>query len=565
FAGCTTNNPTTAPTNAPATKAPTSAPTTAPTDGPTEAAKPELGTLPLTTENKTITIGIPANQLTENYETNLYTLFLEEQTGINLEFMYFSSDSTERKTQLNLMVASPDEKLPDILLAWDLGATLRNELGQDGYLVDLTEYLENDCYWLNEEMALVDPLAKKNAYNLAKDPSSGAIYALPVVQTNVGIDTVMTPAQINKTWLEKLGLEMPTTVSELHDVLVAFRDRDPNGNGIADEIPLVGSQTKWGDVTEYIINAYVFCCDFYRWNVKDGKVYSPYETDEYREALKTLNAWYAEGLLSPLTFSIKKSAEAKALNSPTEGQPEIVGCFMQHTTLAYETNNDVVDDYAALHALKAETPLGGYAPMGDYTYDFSAQITCDAEDPLLCFKLLDYMCNYEVFAFNRYGVPGQDWEWAPEEEWTVNNSGQPCRMKLIDSSIFTEQNNTSWHTLTPKMWAKERGMNNIGSTDPASWSARRGAIAKDAFNFNREAGIPDEVIFDLAYSEEEAEVRTEHLGGYTDYVDECRATFIAGTMDPNSDADWNTYLANLKAMGGEELIKAIQSAYDRTK
>ena len=44
---------------------------------------------------------------------------------------------------------------------------------------------------------------------------------------------------INTKWLEAVGMEMPTTVDELHDVLVAFKDKDPNGNGQADEIPHV--------------------------------------------------------------------------------------------------------------------------------------------------------------------------------------------------------------------------------------------------------------------------------------------------------------------------------------
>lgn len=42
---------------------------------------------------------------------------------------------------------------------------------------------------------------------------------------------------INRTWLDRLGLAVPTTIEELTDVLRAFRDRDPNGNGLADEIP----------------------------------------------------------------------------------------------------------------------------------------------------------------------------------------------------------------------------------------------------------------------------------------------------------------------------------------
>ena len=43
---------------------------------------------------------------------------------------------------------------------------------------------------------------------------------------------------INKTWLDKLGLEMPKTWDELTEVLTAFKNEDPNGNGEADEYPM---------------------------------------------------------------------------------------------------------------------------------------------------------------------------------------------------------------------------------------------------------------------------------------------------------------------------------------
>ncbi|HML45440.1 MAG TPA: extracellular solute-binding protein, partial [Clostridia bacterium] len=44
---------------------------------------------------------------------------------------------------------------------------------------------------------------------------------------------------LRKDWLEKLGLDLPVTMDDWHDMLVAFRDNDPNGNGEADEIPFI--------------------------------------------------------------------------------------------------------------------------------------------------------------------------------------------------------------------------------------------------------------------------------------------------------------------------------------
>ncbi len=568
FAGCQNTTPTSSPTTAPTVK-PTTAPTAAPTskpDEPTEAPtepEPEKGVLPLTTEKKKIRIGIPSSQLVEDYDNNAYTKWLEEQTGVDIEFVFFSSDSTERTTQLNLMVASSTEKLPDILVGMELKATLRNELGEDGYLLDLTEYFDKYAYWYWEMYDMLDPVAQNTVFAQAKDPLNGALYVMPGCADTAANDSVQCQPAINKVWLEKLNLQMPTTVDELYDVLVAFRDQDPNGNGINDEVPMVGSNSVgYCDVVEFIINAFVYLNDKYFYNVTDGKIWLPHLTDEYRQALIYLNKLYSEGLLSPLFFTIKKSSELKKLTTPSEG-PNIVGVTCGHTGSIYEANNDRLDEYAGLAPLKAESPLGGYAPQQTFSYTNNCFITCDAEDPVLCFKFIDFLGGYESFARQRYGEYGVDWVWAPEERRDTSYNGTYRALDLINKGVWTDQNNQVWHTMTPKNWPCHSGINAVSSEDPASWSARKGLLAKEIWLANREAGLPDEVCYTLVYNEEEGAINADLSSTITSYLDESRAFFISGTLDPNDDATWNTYLNTVKEMGVEDLLKAAESAYAR--
>ncbi len=564
LAGCTTTQPTTAPTTKPTT-APTQKandPTTAPTEGPTEPKEPDLGTLPLTTEKKVITIGIPSSQLTEDYDNNAYTLWLEEQTGVDLQFVFFSSDSTERTTQLNLMVSSTTDKLPDIICGWDINASLRNELGQDGYLLDLNPYFEKYGYWYYEMYDLLDPEAQRTVFVQARDPKDGAMYVMPGAFDTDGNDSVQCPAAINGAWLEKLGLAVPTTVDELYDVLVAFRDQDPNGNGIADEIPMTGGTQGWADIAEFVINAFVYTNDKYRWNVTNGQIWSPYTTDEYRQAMIYLNKLYKEGLLSPLFFSTSKTAELKALTTPTDG-PTIVGVTCGHTALIYETGNERTYEYVALPPLKDATGKGGHSPQQTFTYSNNVFITCDAEDPVLCFKFADFMSGLESFPRQRYGEMGVDWVWLPEEEIYLGSTGHPVKMDLLNKGVWNEQNNQTWHTLTPKSWACEAGFSTKAVNDPESWSYKKSLLAKDIWDANRAAGMPDEVVWNLIYNDEEAEIRADYESTCNGYLEEGRALMISGTLDPNSDADWATYLNNLKEMGYDELIKIAQSSYTR--
>jgi len=325
-----------------------------------EEPAPELGVLPLTEEEVTITIGLMQNSNTEDYETNEYTLWLEEQTGINLEFKYFSNDEGEAVTQLNLMIAGGEE-LPDIL--WGMkgvDAALMYELGEDEYLVDVKNYFSDYGYWFWEEYEYVPEADKEAIFQYGMDPSNGALYAFPRYAEG-GVDLVDSMAVINTAWLEAIGEEMPTNVDELYTVLQKFASEDPNGNGAADEIPLVGYEGGYrADIIQWIINAYVYCLDDEFFNVTDGEIWVPYTTDEYRQAMIYLNKLYSEGLISPMFYTITDKSELTALMTPSDGVAK-AGVGAAHPSLHYETDNALIFEYSALSPLEAATELGGYA------------------------------------------------------------------------------------------------------------------------------------------------------------------------------------------------------------
>ena len=62
-------------------------------------------------------------------------------------------------------------------------------------------------------------------------------YAYPVIFDSEPIQ-IGTKLFINKTWVDKVGKEMPTTTDELYDLLKAFRKQIQIGNGEKDEIPM---------------------------------------------------------------------------------------------------------------------------------------------------------------------------------------------------------------------------------------------------------------------------------------------------------------------------------------
>ena len=145
---------------------------------------------------------------------------------------------------------------------------------------------------------------KPDAKKLITDPD-GHIYALPSSRgkSYSGSGQNM---MINKAWLDKLGLQVPTTWDELENVLKAFKTEDPNGNGQADEIPM--NIRKLDSYFTYyspmlLLNSTGIVTGFNKgasptgFYAKNGVVKSFLTSDEYKEVVKYYHKLISEGLI----------------------------------------------------------------------------------------------------------------------------------------------------------------------------------------------------------------------------------------------------------------------------
>ena len=569
FAGC--NQETPPATNPPATQggekpAGTTAPATTVDDG-----RSPLGELPIVTDgsNPVVTIGVQQKPKTENYDTNEFTLWIEEQCGIQLEFVYFSADNKECVQQINAMIAA-GETLPDIM--WDVGSGTDRESwynwARDGYVIDLFPLIEEYGYFIKEaEQVVIDYMGEGEAEKIwayGTDPVTGQFNALPNYTTQ-GIDACNC-AFINQSFLDALGMEMPTTVEELYDYLVAVRDNDPNGNGQKDEIPLAWRDGQYrADTMELILNAFVFINDTYFFNATDGELWVPYTTDEYREGLKYLNKLYEENLILPASWTMTTDAEMLALTCPADGV-STVGFIGGHPTLVLDGISEAIYDYVGVGPFAAATELGGYAFKDSNGFEYTSGISADCKDPVLAFRVLDFLNSQEAIVRMRYGLPGVNWEWATEGFNDTYNC--PAAVVVMDDSAYSGQSNTTWHTcqgqIRPSMfWCQKTKTytEEEALASPGSWrSAKISSAITKGFN---NAPVPDEIVYTLVYSAEENEVYTEYAKMVQETVGDYRSLFISGAMDAESDADWNAYLAALENEGMSEWLEVAQSAYDR--
>ena len=513
-------------------------------------------------EPVTIKIGLVTDANVTDYKNNAYTKWLEEQTGLNLEFVQYTN-SSNAGTQISLQIAS-GEKLPDIILHVPaISKQQGEEYGRDGYFHPLTEYFEHYGYYFKqsyEYMCKGDLEPMKLLLRRCAGADNQPIYCFPSELADA-LSQAQTQAWINQEWLDKLGLQAPRTIDELYDVLVAFRDGDPNGNGKKDEIPLIGkTYGTWAaaDPLNWIIPAYTYYNDKVYFKVENGKLSAPYKSQEYRDALIFVNKLVKEGLMSPLTWS-QSAEELKGLINPPEGEDFKVGIFCASSTSAFNYGNDSIRIYNPLKPLKDCTGKGGYANLS-YAHVMTTYITSDCEHPVEAFKLLDFMCSNESYLRQRWGEFGVDWTWA--EPGKPGNRGGEAKIKVLNPNVYTEQNAQCWHT-THSVASELDWQYEVDLSDPNDWNTIYVNKLNEMYNNTLEAPHTAEEFIFAIYSISDYEERADFFAELRSFMYNRRSQFCTGVMDPSSDADWNEYLQGLDQLKYDRWIELGQMGYDR--
>lgn len=513
----------------------------------------------------TLTIGMPLNSNIEDLDTNAYTLWLEEVTGYELEFITFQSGATDYKAQLSSMLATGDE-LPDILYNFHLGASAYEEYGKDGYFIDLAPYYNNKelskTFW--DRMAEL-PEAQQTSVIKRLTADNGAMYAFARIE-NTMIDTMKFQVFINQDWLTKLNLDMPTDIKSLENVLRAFRDKDPNGNGKKDERPLIGGNAQTNsNIIQWIINMYCYNQNEYEYNYfnidDNNKLYLNAITPEYRQALCTINRWIKEGLMYTTAFNMG-TKEIKGMVSPPNGEDLTVGVWASHPTLVLQEGRESVNAYAAM-------PIWGCAPRNSQYFTPAVFITQDCEYPAAAWNLLMTMCSKEGANRQRYGEYGVDYVDADPN--TVSFLGLPAEIKVINEDAFTGQNNTCYHFIMGTILLNAENEVCQLSGDMTPWVQAKMKLMSDYYNNYIKAeneNNPDDkyIMPDIDVPENVSDADKNERDSCTGLINEALKSFCVGQgdkyTDPNNDAQWNAYIKELEDLGYKTWMEHRQMIYD---
>lgn len=489
---------------------------------------------PIVDETLTLTLMAPGVGMSE-WE-DMPTL-QEYSKMTNIEFEYDTPPQSDFATRLNLAFASGD--LPDIIYAGgpnSLNASLEVDYGEQGLLIPLEDMLEDyapNFYQLMEE----HPEIRQSITT-----TDGHIYALPNVVQSDTSSWIMGPVWYNGEWLDALGVEeLPQTVEEFYELMVRFRDEDPNGNGEQDEIPI--SDVALNGIRGWIMPAF----GIKGWGIEeqDGVVRYTFATENFRGYLEFMNRLFEEGLLDPETFS--QSGEQKQ----AKGQNNQIGVFQDWFSYftTGRSEEEALNDpmFGPLTSEFLEEPL---MPMDPGIKRGSFVITKENPSPEASLRWIDYFYTPEGYEFINHGPEGYLWEWEDEEGGA----------KVYNEEVDPDNRENYRGTITPAYGITIPGLS--VELDPIG--GERSAFSDFLLEETQEKiEAHGEVIFPLVYltSEEQAEVNTIKVDLET-YVVESEAAFITGNKELNDDT-WNEYMGTLEQIGVDRLVEIHQAAYDR--
>ncbi len=494
-------------------------------------------------------------------DTNQTTALLSDKFKIKFQWQPTTMDGAAAKEKRQIAISSGD--YPDLfLLIPYVDAFTKPELqklGKQGVAMPLEDLIKQHAP--NIQKAL-DSNSVLKAMSTAPD---GHIYALPQ-WSDCYHCTYPNKLWINSAWLKKLKLEMPKTTEELREVLRAFKTKDPNGNGKADEVPMTTDKQN-STLIGYLMGAFAYA-PYGAGNgvpslleLNGGKVSTPVDKPEWREGLKYIKSLYQEGLIDQASFTQNAEALQAVGNDPDAvriGSSPVLwpGIFVQ---LGSKDGRDEQYDPAPPLTGPDGTSLTAYNNPTSIGYTFMLTNKSSMEARVAAIKMLDYMYTDEGAIIANSGPEGVGWVKPGPDDVALDTKAKPVWKNL---------------TGTPKNIAWE----SMGQYHLPLPLRNAQAVPKDIYS---EAGLERRLFqatqayephVDKAKVFPEAQVWTDPgvvselatlKTNLDSYVSQGQLAFITGSK--NIDTEWDAWVKGLDGLGMKRYLELNQQAYDKNK
>jgi len=463
---------------------------------------------------------------------------LEKQSGVHIKWKNYTSDAFIEKR--NLAMASGD--LPDAILDAGFNDHDLLKLAKDGAIVPVEDLIEK--YMPN----LQKVLEAAPEYKSMMTAPDGHIYSFPWIEElgsgKESIHSVDDFPWINVEWLNKLGLKMPTTTEELKQVLIAFKTKDPNGNGKADEIPMsfIGKQAGGEDLA-FLFGSFGLGENWDHTVVSnEGKVTFTASDKGYKEGMKFLNELYKEGLIDVEAF------EQDWNTYLAKGKDNRYGLYFTWDKANITGMNDKYDLMKPLAGPDGQVNVARTNGMG---FDRGRMVITSSDKNIeLTAKWIDQLYEPKQSVQDNWGTYGDKTQ---QNIFELNEAAGMLKHLPLSGTAPVELRQKT-NIGGPLAILDEYYGKVTTKPDDAAW---RLGLMKDVMTPHMTAeNIYPRVFFSLEDSDKLTTIETDMFA----FVMRKRAEWI---QNGKVEKEWDGYLKELDRLGLQEWLKIKQAGYDR--
>lgn len=456
----------------------------------------------------------------------------ENETNVHIEWDATAAGQgyPEKK---NLMFAGGD--LPDAFFGPEsLSDDDLIRYGPQGLIIALENLIPKYAPQI-QEMMDKNPSIKKTI--TAPD---GHIYSIPSIEE--GKENMIGEVTfINKKWLDKLNLQVPTTTEQFEQVLKAFKEKDPNGNGKPDEIPF---SFLYGNALNGIYSfsgAFGSLDNGQHIMVENNKVALTTVQPGFKEATKYLNQLYKQGLIDQEAFTHDRNvyfAKGRSKGAPVYGA---FSGFLATNVVGPE----YADQYIALPPLKGPSGTQLYNEYeASYFTRAGFAITSSNKNPEASLRWINELYkekNALQWSNGPIGVTITE-----KADGTYGYMPTPQGMSFDEFRTSEAPGNTSAKAILQATASK---------IEPNESVKKRLEYLATYKPFMKKMILPS-MLLDTKDSERVAVLKTDIIN----YITQMQTKWV---MNGTLDAEWNEYISKLDKMGLKEMMDIYQNAYTR--
>lgn len=395
---------------------------------------------------------------------------------------------------------------------------------------------------ISESMATYAPdyLAYLDTHpSIKKSITSDNGHIIGFYQMSTGV--TIGPA-IRSDWLREMDMEIPTTYDEMHEALLGFKDQ------FGADMPMSFTEQGFFDSTSsnFFTDGFGIAASTesdFGWIVRDGTVEMSEISDGMLEYLTMMHTWAEEGIVSKDAISLSGQEKTDMQESSRTG---FFTCNVSTMT----------DEYNQTYGIEL-------MPMADISKTGNEQLACGKvsggastsqslgvcavnNNAEACMAFLNWFFTEDGIHCSNWGIQGDAYE--------LDENGDPYFTDLILNNPDNPM--PSFILLALYTCWIDWPMVILPERNAAQYVSEAQKMAYDCWS----AGKTEENVYYGEMNTDEAAQYAAIAGDIYTYCNECILKFIFGGMDLDQ---WDTYVANVKNMGIDQLLAVKQAAYDR--